>query len=66
MIKLNNSNWVMWKSMIEDFLIIKDLSDNLEGEEARPKDIFNLEWNKMKKGQLPILGNGLTHPQVTM
>ena len=52
--------------MIEDFLIIKDLSDTLEGEEARPKDIFNLEWNKMKKGQLPILGNGLTHPHVTM
>ena len=45
-IKLNNSNWVMWKSMMEDFLTIKDLSDTLEGEEAKPKDISNLEWNK--------------------
>ena len=29
--------------MMEDFLTIKDLSNTLEGEEARPKDIFYLE-----------------------
>ena len=49
MIKLNNSNWAMWKSMIEDFLTIKDFLDSLEGEESRPKDISDLEWNKMNK-----------------
>ena len=49
MIKLNNSNWAMRKSMMEDFLTIKDLSNTFEGEEARPKDISNLEWNKMNK-----------------
>ena len=49
MIKLNNSNWVIWKSMMEDFLTIKDLLDTLEGEESKPKDISYLEWNKMKK-----------------
>ena len=49
MIKLNNSNWAMWKSMMEDFLTIKYLSDTLESEEAKPKDISNLEWNKMNK-----------------
>ena len=49
MIKLNNSNWAMWKSMMEDFLTIKDLSNTFEGKEARPKDISNLEWNKMNK-----------------
>ena len=43
MIKPNNSNWAMWKSMMEDFLTIKDFSDTLEGEEARPKDISDLE-----------------------
>ena len=43
MVKLNNSNWVMWKSIIEGFLTIKDLSDTLKGEEARPKDISDLE-----------------------
>ena len=30
MIKLNNLDWDMWKSMMEDFLTIKDLSDTLE------------------------------------
>ena len=49
MVKFNNLNWVMWKSMMEDFLTIKDLSNTLEGEEAKPKDIFYLEWNKMNK-----------------
>ena len=39
----------MWKSMMEDFLTIKDLSDTFEGEEVKPKDIFDLEWNKMNK-----------------
>ena len=43
MVKFNNLNWVMWKSMMEDFLTIKDLSNTLEGEEDRPKDIFYLE-----------------------
>ena len=37
--KLNNSNWAMWKSMMEDFLTIKDLSDSLDSEEIKPKDI---------------------------
>ena len=49
MVKLNKSNWAMWMSMMENFLTIKDLSDILEGEKARPKDISDLEWNKMKK-----------------
>ena len=49
MTKLNNSNWAIWKSMMEDFFTIKDLSNNLEGEKAKPKDIFDLEWNKMNK-----------------
>ena len=39
----------MWKSMMEDFLTIKDLLDTLEGEEVRPKGIFDLENNKMDK-----------------
>ena len=34
---------------MEDFLTIKDLSDTFNGEQARPKDISDLEWNKMNK-----------------
>lgn len=33
--------------MMENFLTIKDLLDTLKGEEAGPKDIFDLEWKKM-------------------
>lgn len=35
--------------MMEDCITIKDLSKTLKGEEAKPKDISNLEWNKMNK-----------------
>ena len=49
MIKLNISNWVMWKSMMKDFLTIKDFSDTLKRKEAKPKDISNLKCNKMNK-----------------
>ena len=30
----------MWKSMIEDFLTIKGLSDTLEGEKTLTKDVL--------------------------
>ena len=45
----------MWKSIIEGFLTIKDLSDTLKGEEARPKDISDLEWNKMNKKAIAFI-----------
>ena len=41
----------MWKSMIEDFLTINDLSNTLEDEET-PKDIFDLKWKTMSKPSL--------------
>lgn len=44
--KLNNSNQVIWNSMIEDFLTIKDLLETFKDEETRSKDISNLEWKK--------------------
>lgn len=49
MIKLNNPNWAMWKSLMENFVTIKDLSNILDGEEVKPKNISNLEWKKMYK-----------------
>ena len=35
--------------MMEDFHTIKDLSNTFEDKEVSPKDIFDLEWNKMNK-----------------
>ena len=51
--------------MMEDFLTIKNLQDALKGEEVRHNGISILELYKMKKSQLPILGNELIHPYVT-
>ena len=41
--------------MKEDFLTIKDLLDTHEGKEARFKNIFDLEWNKMKKKEIAYI-----------
>ena len=49
----------MWKSMVEDFLTIKNLLDTLKGKEAKPKDISNLKWKKTNK-------DAITYPQAIM
>ena len=55
MIKLNNSNWVMWKFMMEDFLTIRDLLNTLEGQEVKRKDISYFKWNKMNKNTIAYI-----------
>ena len=55
MVKLNNSNWVMWKFMMEDFLTIRDLLNTLEGQEVKRKDISYFKWNKMNKNTIAYI-----------
>ena len=43
MVKINNSNWVIWKSRTEDCLTIKDFLDTIKGEEERPRGIYHLD-----------------------
>ena len=57
----------MWKFMMEYFLTIKDFSDTLEGKEGKPKDISNLEWNKIKKKVIVYIRQWIetfSHPHV--
>ena len=35
--------------------MMEDLSYTLEGEEARPKDISNLEWKNMNKKEIAYI-----------
>lgn len=52
MIKLTDSNYSMWKSRMEDYLHCKDLYDPIEGDDAKPDDMKDRQWDKLKKQTL--------------
>ena len=52
MIKLTVANYSLWKSMMEDLLNCKDLYDPIEGDNAKPDDMPDLDWKKLKKKAL--------------
>ena len=45
-IKLNHTNWLIWKPKMEDILYCKDLYDPIEGDKARPKVMSDADWKK--------------------
>ena len=49
MIKLIENNWQIWKLKMEDILYCKDLYDPIEGDEAKPADMSDKDWNKQNK-----------------
>ena len=52
MIKLTESNYSIWKSRMEDYLYCKDLFDPIEGDEAKPEEMSQKQWDKLKKKSL--------------
>ncbi|XP_020254298.1 uncharacterized protein LOC109831383 [Asparagus officinalis] len=46
MMKLDDSNWQVWKFKMEDILYCKDLHDPIEGDEAKPEKMTDKEWEK--------------------
>ncbi len=52
MIKLTESNYSMWKSRMVDYINVKDLYDPIEGDGAKPKDLDEKVWTKMKNKTL--------------
>ena len=52
MIKLMATNYSLWKSMMEDHLNYKDLYDPIEGDNAKPSEISDVDWKKVKKKTL--------------
>ena len=52
MIKLTIVNYLLWKSMMKDLLNCKDLYDPIEGDNAKPCDMSDVDWKKLKKKTL--------------
>ncbi len=52
MIKLTESNYSMWKSRMVDYLNVKDLYDPIDGDGAKPKDMDEKLWVKLKNKTL--------------
>ena len=55
MIKLTATNYSLWKSMMEDLLNCKDLYDPIEGNNAKPDDMLDADWKKLKKKTLSVI-----------
>ena len=55
MIKLIATNYSLWKSMMEDLLNCKDLYDPIEGNKAKPDDMLDADWKKLKKKTLSVI-----------
>ena len=49
MIKLSTSNYLIWKPMMEDVLYCKDLHDPIEGDNAKPSDMSDRDWEKSNR-----------------
>ena len=47
--KLNDSNWPIWKIVIEDFLVGKELDHPLKGKESQPKERDNKVWDALDR-----------------
>ena len=55
MIMLSATNYVLWKSMMEDFLFYKDLYDPLENKEDKLVAMKDGEWKKMNQKPIGLI-----------
>ena len=55
MIKLNTSNYSLWKTLMEDKLYCSDLYDPIEHKGVRPDSIKEAEWTKMDRKACGII-----------
>ena len=49
MVNLNESNWMIWKSKMEDLLYCKDLFAPVERDSAKPKTTSEDDWKKLNQ-----------------
>ena len=45
--KLSGANFSLWKSQMEDILILKDQYLSIEGTTKKPSSMTHEEWNKL-------------------
>lgn len=53
--KLNDLNYSIWKSWVEDLLFYKDLYDPIEEDLARPKDKDERAWERMNRKTIGLI-----------
>ena len=49
MSSFNGSNWVTWKTKMEDLLFCKDLYGLIEGDSGKPEGMKDDEWNRLNR-----------------
>lgn len=47
--KFSGANFAIWKSHMEDILILKDQCFPIEGTTMKPSSMTNEEWNKLDR-----------------
>ena len=47
MSSFNGSNWVTWKTKMEDLLFCKDLYGLIEGDNGKPEGMKDDEWKRL-------------------
>ena len=55
MVKLNSSNYSIWKPRIEDLLFVRDLYDPIEGDDRRPDGKTDEEWSKLNRKAMAVI-----------
>ena len=55
MIMRSATNYVLWKSMMEDFLFYKDLYDPLENKGDKLVAMKDGEWKKMNRKSIGLI-----------
>ena len=58
--KLSGANFALWKSRMEDILILKDQYLPIEGTTKKPSSMTNEEWNKLDRKVIAIICQDLT------
>ena len=66
MIKLNSSNYAIWKSMMEDLLYCKDLYLPLGGDTAKPQDKSDVDGRYRIERLLVTSDSGLIRVCIIM
>lgn len=57
--KLSGANFALWKSQMEDILILKDQCLSIEGTTKKPLSMTNEEWNKLNRKAIATISQYL-------
>ena len=49
MVSFNGTNWVTWKTKMEDLLFCKDLNGPIKGDSGKPEEMKDDEWKKLDR-----------------